>query len=196
MDSDRYWCQQELCADALHMKPSLSLSTITLCCLLAACAPTPMPPPTAVPARRLPSPSYGFEAYLWWKEEIATRDLGLIREAGFDWVKQTFAWRDIELEKGKYDWSRADRVVFLATEVFTHNLIVRLDREPWWDRRDYPLNQGIAAGPPRDLQNFYDFCGVIAALRVVSLQKWTSLPVAKRFVSSSPPFPHSFDFLI
>jgi hypothetical protein len=28
---------------------------------------------------------------------------------------------------------------------------------------------------------------LIAALRVVSLQKWTSLPVAKRFVSASPP---------
>ncbi len=171
------------------MKPSLSLSTITLCCLLAACAPTPMPPPTAVPARRLPSPSYGFEAYLWWKEEIATRDLGLIREAGFDWVKQTFAWRDIELEKGKYDWSRADRVVFLATEVFTHNLIVRLDREPWWDRRDYPLNQGIAAGPPRDLQNFYDFCGVIAARykgKVAAYQVWNEPNLAREWGGVAP----------
>jgi hypothetical protein len=90
------------------------------------------PPPSASPTRRVESPGYGFEAYLWWKPEIATRDLGLIREAGFT-------------------WSRADQVVFLVTEVFTRNLIIRLDREPYWDRRDYPLDAGIAAGPPRNL---------------------------------------------
>ncbi len=115
------------------------------------------PPPSASPPRRVESPGYGFEAYLWWKPEIATRDLGLIREAGFTWVKQTFAWRDIEIEPGKYDWSRADQVVFLVTEVFTRNLIIRLDREPYWDRRDYPLDAGIAAGPPRNLAHFFHF---------------------------------------
>lgn len=150
---------------------------------------TPAPAPATAPARRLPSPSYGFEAYLWWKEEIATRDLGLIREAGFDWVKQTFAWRDIEIEKGKYDWSRADRVVFLATEVFTHNLIVRLDREPWWDRREYALDQGIAAGPPRNLQNFFDFCGVIAARyagKVAAYQVWNEPNLAREWGGATP----------
>jgi hypothetical protein len=174
----------------------LSLSTITVLFLLASCAaaPTPVPTPTPTPApiaapRRLPSPAYGFEAYLWWKEEIATRDLGLIREAGFDWVKQTFAWRDIEIEKGRYDWSRADRVVFLATEVFTHNLIIRLDREPYWDRREYPLDRGIAAGPPRDLQNFFDFCGAIAARyagKVAAYQVWNEPNLAREWGGATP----------
>lgn len=144
--------------------------------------------PVAAP-RQLSSPSYGFEAYLWWKEEIATRDLGLIREAGFGWVKQTFAWRDIELEKGKYDWSNADRVVFLATDVFTRNLIIRLDREPWWDRHDYPLDQGIAAGPPRTLENFFDFCGVIAARykgRVAAYQVWNEPNLAREWGGMTP----------
>ncbi len=34
--------------------------------------------------------------FLWWREEIADRDLDLMREAGFNWVKQTFAWETIE----------------------------------------------------------------------------------------------------
>jgi polysaccharide biosynthesis protein PslG len=161
--------------------------------LLAACRPATAPPvspaPTRTPAVRLPSPGYGFEAYLWWKEEIATRDLGLIREAGFTWVKQTFAWRDIELEQGKFDWSRADRVVFLATEVFTHNLIIRLDREPWWDRLDYPLDQGIAAGPPRTLEHFFEFCGVIAARyrgKVAAYQVWNEPNLAREWGGQTP----------
>lgn len=144
--------------------------------------------------RRVESPGYGFEAYLWWKPEIATRDLGLIREAGFKWVKQTFAWRDIEIEKGKYDWSRADDVVFLTTEVFTRNLIVRLDREPYWDRYDYPLDQGIAAGPPRNLQHFFDFCGVIAARykgRVSAYQVWNEPNLAREW-GGMPPDPKAY----
>ncbi|MCS7056758.1 MAG: beta-galactosidase [Thermoflexales bacterium] len=150
--------------------------------------------PRFPPARRLESPGYGFEAYLWWKPEIATRDLGLIRAAGFKWVKQTFAWRDIELEKGKYDWSRADDVVFLTTEVFTRHLIVRLDREPYWDRYDYPLDQGIAAGPPRNLQNFFDFCGVIAARyrgKVAAYQVWNEPNLAREW-GGMPPDPVAY----
>ncbi len=161
---------------------------------LAACAQpalAPVPTATRYPAAQLPSPGYGFEAYLWWKEEVATRDLGLIREAGFSWVKQTFAWRDIEIEKGKYDWSRADRVVFLATEVFTRNLIIRLDREPWWDRFDYPLDQGIASGPPKSLTHFFDFCGVIAARyagKIAAYQIWNEPNLAREW-GGQPPEP-------
>lgn len=160
---------------------------------LSACqplfAPTPTPQPTRAPTRRLASPGYGFEAYLWWKPEIATRDLGLIRSAGFDWVKQTFAWRDIEVEKGKYDWSRADTVVKLATDVFTRSLIIRLDREPWWDRANYPLDTGIAGGPPAHIENFHAFCGVIAARykgRVAAYQVWNEPNLAREWGGQVP----------
>jgi hypothetical protein len=172
-----------------HRIFALWLSALAL--LLSACGTRPAPVSEVPRARppRVASPGYGFEAYLWWKEEIATRDLGLIRQAGFNWVKQTFAWRDIELEKGRYDWSRADRVVFLATEVFTHNLIVRLDREPWWDRSEYPLDQGIAAGPPRDLGNFFDFCGVIAKRykgKIAAYQVWNEPNLAREWGGQTP----------
>ena len=58
------------------------------------------------------SPDFGAQAFLWWRPEIADRDLDLMREAGFNWVKQTFAWETIEgAGQGVYDWSVADRVV-------------------------------------------------------------------------------------
>jgi len=56
-------------------------------------------------------PDFGAQAFLWWREEIADRDLKLMDEAGFNWVKQTFAWEDIEWDKGQFRWSVADRVV-------------------------------------------------------------------------------------
>jgi polysaccharide biosynthesis protein PslG len=133
------------------------------------------------------SPGYGFEAYLWWKPEIATRDLGLIRDAGFGWVKQTFAWRDIEVEQGKYDWSRADDTVFLAGH-FGLKLLIRLDRDPWWDRA-YPDGQGIASGPPKHLQNFTHFCGTIAARyngKVAAYQIWNEPNLAREWGGQPP----------
>ena len=42
------------------------------------------------------SPDFGTQAFLWWRPEVAERDLNLLREGGFHWVKQTFAWENIE----------------------------------------------------------------------------------------------------
>ena len=157
------------------------------CSMFATPTPPPEPTPTSYPRARTESPGYGFEAYLWWKPEIATRDLGLVRDAGFDWVKQTFAWRDIELEKGRYDWSRADDVVFLAGH-FGLKLMVRLDRDPFWDRA-YPDGPGIASGPPKNLRNFTEFCGVIAARyrgKVAAYQVWNEPNLAREWGGRAP----------
>ena len=40
------------------------------------------------------SPDYGMQVFLFWQEEIADRDLQLVQDAGFPWVKQEFAWRE------------------------------------------------------------------------------------------------------
>jgi hypothetical protein len=51
---------------------------------------------------------------------------------GFNWVKQKFAWRDIEgIEKGQFDWYRSDYIVD-QVEKAGLNLLVRLDRQPFW----------------------------------------------------------------
>ncbi|MCL4504740.1 MAG: beta-galactosidase [Chloroflexi bacterium] len=172
------------------------LYTIVLSLLLLGCAaviPGPLSvPPLPYPRERVASPGYGMEAYLWWKPEIATRDLGLIRSAGFSWVKQTFAWRDIELEKGKYDWSHADTVVSL-TNHFGLKLLIRLDRDPYWDR-SYKDAAGIATGPPKDLRNFTDFCGVIAARyrgKVAGYQVWNEPNLAREW-GGQPPNPAEY----
>ncbi|MGD8598323.1 MAG: beta-galactosidase, partial [Anaerolineae bacterium] len=97
--------------------------------------PTATPRPPAKPAT-MASPDYGIQAFLWWRPEVAHRDLGLIRDAGFTWVKQWFAWRDIEgAGQGEYDWETADRIVDQVEE-FGLKLIVRVDHGPQW------------AGPP------------------------------------------------
>ncbi len=95
------------------------------------------------------SPDYGVQAFMWWREEVADRDLGLIKDAGFHWVKQLFSWQDIEgAGRGKYDWSKTDRIVE-QVEKAGLKLVVRVSQDP-----DKPF---WAGNPPQNGKDFADF---------------------------------------
>ena len=124
------------------------------------------------------SPDYGIQAFLWWRPEVAHRDLGLIRDAGFTWVKQWFAWRDIEGKgKGQYDWSIADRVVNQVQE-FGLKLIVRVDSAPDW-----------AGPPPANSDHFVDFLSAMANRyrgRIQAYQVWNEPNLAREWGNKPP----------
>ena len=124
------------------------------------------------------SPDYGIQAFLWWQPEIADRDLGLIRDAGFTWVKQWFAWSDIEGKgKGQYDWSIADRVV-AQVEQYGLKLIVRVDHAPTW-----------AGQPPANIGNFSDFLTAMATRyrgRIQAYQVWNEPNLAREWGNKPP----------
>ena len=55
---------------------------------------------------RMQSPEYGAQVFLWWQPATTDRDLQLVKDGGFTWVKQNFSWVDIEgAAKGALDWS-------------------------------------------------------------------------------------------
>ena len=102
------------------------------------------------------SPDFGTQAFLWWRPEVASRDLNLISEAGFHWVKQTFAWETIEgAGKGHLDWSFSDRVV---QQVNGSNLklLARISTDP--QMRDF-----WAGHPPQSGEHFADFVFTLAS---------------------------------
>lgn len=120
-----------------------------------AAAGTPAQGSTGV--RWLESPEYGMQVFLWWRPEVADRDLQLVRDAGFGWVKQVFPWREIEgAAKGAFNWQYADRVVD-QVEQYGLKLLVRVDSQPAWAGGGYPDN-----GPPDNMQDFADFLTALA----------------------------------
>ncbi len=142
------------------------------------------PPATARPAPQsgsMTSPDYGMQAFLWWREEVADRDLGLLKDAGFNWVKQYFAWQDIEgAGKGQYDWSRTDRIV---NQVEQHGLklLVRVSEDP-----DRPF---WAGSPPGNAQHFADFVGAVARRyrgRIQAYQVWNEPNLAREWGNQRP----------
>lgn len=161
------------------------------------------PAPTAlmdnVPVQPLfDSPAYGIHTFLWWKPDIAQRDLGLVQEMGFGWVKQTFPWREIEgIEKGAYDWYRTDLIVQMVEESGLQ-MVVRLDQNPLWAVASLPDAQIQGNQPPTNYQDFGDFCQAVAARyhgRIAAYQVWNE-PNLSREWGGQPPDPAAYTELL
>ncbi|NLE77382.1 MAG: family 14 glycosylhydrolase, partial [Chloroflexi bacterium] len=131
--------------------------------------------------QRMRSPDFGVQTFLWWREEVADRDLRLAEDGGFRWVKQLFSWQDIEGHgKGQYDWSNTDRLV---KQVQDHGLrlIVRVSQDP-----DKPF---WAGNPPENSQHFADFLEAVATRyrgRIHAYQVWNEPNLAREWGEKRP----------
>ncbi|MGI5916720.1 MAG: cellulase family glycosylhydrolase [Anaerolineae bacterium] len=130
------------------------------------------------------SPEYGMQAFLWWRPEVASRDLQAIRDAGFTWAKVNFGWRDIEgAGKGAFDWSRTDHIVEMANAE-NIDLLIRVDHQPEWAGGGYPLN-----GPPDDLQDLADFFYALASRyrgRIRAYEVWNEPNLSREWGGRVP----------
>ncbi|MGE5603182.1 MAG: beta-galactosidase, partial [Nitrososphaerales archaeon] len=127
------------------------------------------------------SPDSGVQAFLWWREEVADRDLGLIKDGGFHWVKQLFSWQDIEgAGKGQYDWSNPDRIVD-QVEKAGLKLIVRVSQDP-----DRPF---WAGNPPQNAAAYVEFLAAVANRykgRIQAYQIWNEPNLAREWGKKRP----------
>jgi hypothetical protein len=127
------------------------------------------------------------QAYLWWDEMLARRDMDLIRDAGFGWVKQNVGWRDVEgAEKGAFNWYFTDRIVADAEERGLQ-VLFRLDSEPAWAVP--PKGVQSRNGPPEHPEDFGDFCHALAERytgRVDAYQVWNEPNLAREWGGWTP----------
>lgn len=121
---------------------------------------------------------YGVNTFLQLEAEPAKveRQLQMISDAGFTWIRQQFEWAEIEVDgrgqftdsrndvdgDGREDtisgWLKYDRIVDLA-EQYGVRIQARLDNPPRWSRAD--PNKGDFA-PPDDVQDFVNFAAAVA----------------------------------
>lgn len=147
----------------------------------------PLPPQKPL---RMNSPEYGIQAFLWWRPELAERDLLMVKDMGFTWVKQTFAWRDIEQEKGHYDWSHTDHIVYTANQYGGLDLLIRVDDAPEWAAPGCKNPAaGVIQGPPANLQNFADFLQALVGRykgRIRAYEVWNEPNLAREWCGRTP----------
>jgi hypothetical protein len=123
--------------------------------------PSPSPLPTATPTvtptvqQLMDSPAYGMQIFPWWRNKVAKRDMGLVKDAGFGWIKVNFGWRDIEgAGKGHLDWTVPDRIVKQAQK-YGLKIVVRIDHQPVWAST-------ANNGPPAKSEDYGDLLGAMA----------------------------------
>lgn len=154
--------------------------------------PEPSPTPPPVPPKKpikMNSPEYGVQAFLWWRPETADRDVGLARDAGMTWVKQEFAWRDIEgAAKGAFDWTHADNAVYTANAKGV-DLLARVDNAPDWAAPGcYDANRHTM-GPARNEQDWLDFLGAFVTRykgRIRAYEIWNEPNLSREWCSQRP----------
>jgi hypothetical protein len=126
---------------------------------------------------------------LYWDWESGDRELQLIKDMGFTWVKQAIAWRDVEGGgKGAYDWVRTDHLV-KAVVHSKLNLIVRIDHHPFWTQA--PGTNYVVNSPPENMQDYGDFCHALAQRyvgKIRAYQVWNEPNLAREW-GNQPPDP-------
>jgi hypothetical protein len=126
--------------------------------------PAPQTDDSAVVAHAGVNP-FGVNTFLQLEVEEAKRErqMQVLYEAGFRWIRQEFPWEDIEISaKGDYwdhkwdkdAWEKYDHIVDLANQ-YDVQIIARLSNPPKWTR---VLTDTIGTrAPPDDLRDYGDF---------------------------------------
>ncbi len=115
---------------------------------------------------------FGINTFLQQEVEPAKRErqVQLIAEAGFHWLRQEFPWYDIEISgKGNFEdcrfppchsaWDKYDDIVDLA-ERHGLEIIARLSSPPAWSRSDGTARGDFA--PPDNFNDFADYAAAVA----------------------------------
>jgi hypothetical protein len=136
-----------------------SMPTATVRATVPSSSPSPLPTvtPTVTPTVRqlVDSPAYGMQIFPWWRSEVSNRDMRLVKDAGFGWIKVNFGWRDIEgAGKGHLDWTVPDRIMEQAQQ-YGLKTVVRIDHQPVWAST-------ANNGPPAKYEDYGDLLAAMA----------------------------------
>jgi O-antigen ligase len=106
--------------------------------------------------------------------EKVVQTLDMARDGGFKWIRQGFAWNDIEISgKGEYTDTRNpgkvvsawDKYDFIVDQAVGHGMTImaRLDSPPVWARMPGDDLEKYHKGPPNNPDDYGDFAEAVAA---------------------------------
>jgi polysaccharide biosynthesis protein PslG len=125
------------------------------------------------PAGAAPAPStswgYGFQVHLsYFSQDAKQLTLGLVKQAGFTWIKHQVEWQTIETAAEQYDWTQLDAIVNTAA---TNGLKVLLSVQhaPTFLRSP---SSGLFPGNPSTLGTFMQALSSRYAGKVQAYELW------------------------
>ncbi len=133
-----------------------------------------------------PSLTYGVQAFLWWDTDHVGKHLDWVELMSYSHVKQTFAWRDLEAEPGRWDWTQADRIM-REIEDSRLRLILRLGSVPGWARQ--AQHRDAHDAPAADPAHWRAYCAAVAGRyrgKVAAYQIWNEPNLSREWGGQRP----------
>jgi hypothetical protein len=128
----------------------------------------------------------GVQAHLWGYPDTTERDLRLVQDAGFTWVKVNFPWAYVEGDlKGRFEWNEPDRIVD-AVQRSNLKLIARVGMQPAWARADRVFPE---VGPPDRLADWGDYLYALSQRykgRIAAYEIWNEPNLAREWGNQQP----------
>lgn len=133
--------------------------------------------------------TYSIQVFAWWDNGYAGYQLDSVQILRFNHVKQTFAWRDMEPEKGLWTFHESDRILD-ETERRGLKMIARLGQVPDWTLAS---GQGSADekydAPPQDIADWANYCETVATRykgRIAAYQIWNEPNLSREWGGEAP----------
>lgn len=141
--------------------------------------------------------TYSIQGFMWWGNPGLHMEWA--RLLGFSHIKQTFAWDDIELNRGAWHFEQTDIIVEQA-EAYGLQLVVRLSDVPDWAHPSLPPKDDgdYIDAPPDDWSDWVEFCGRVAERyvgRVVAYQIWNEPNLTREWGNKPPNAGEYVEFL-
>lgn len=133
--------------------------------------------------------TYAYHTFLWYNQHDSLH-LAWARQGNFGYVKQIFAWEDIQPWYDQWNWERADEVVALA-ESMGVRIVARLSDAPDWAHPGVPGVKDVDYhdAPPTDPADFGTYCGAVAARykgRIAAYQVWNEPNLDREWGNQEP----------
>jgi polysaccharide biosynthesis protein PslG len=135
--------------------------------------------------------TYSIHTFWWWDDGVVGTQLDWVEHLlGFTHVKHTFAWRNLEVRPGEWDFSQSDRIVD-EVEARGIQLIARLGQVPDWATDSEIVNENSEThdSPPNDLEAWANFCRTVAERykgRIAAYQIWNEPNLAREWGFNEP----------
>jgi len=149
--------------------------------------------------RTFPSLTYSVQTFLWWDDGYTGLTLDLVQMMGFNTIKQSFAWRDLEAIQGEWNFANPER--FLAeVEARNINVIARLGQVPDWSVSSgrVGVSSDKADAPPDNLDDWANYCRTVAQEfkgRIVAYQIWNEPNLSREWGNREPDAVEYVDLL-
>jgi hypothetical protein len=147
---------------------------------------TPAPPNTS-------TWGYGMAVQLnYFSQDAKNQTVGLIQQAGFNWMKLQVQWSNIETAPGQFDWSQLDQTVSAGNTGNVKILISVVDAPSFYRTP----TSGLTPGDPNTFKTFMQTLGSRYAGKVAAYEIWNEENLSREMGSGNVDPSHYLPLLM